>query len=194
MTNKKFEIDLSINTMIAKQALKSLQGDFDDVSRRVNSNLGKSMDDLIKGSKTLKQTLREIAYDLAKSQISTYIGKSGGGGGGSLLGKILKGIGGLFFGQGGVVPGSFSQPVPVIAHGSEMILNPGQQANLFKMLNGQAKGGVGQSSYVYAPQVTTGASAQEVFEVLNRHSRQFFSMVAEGVQTNNLLRNAVRGA
>ncbi|OGI00473.1 MAG: hypothetical protein A2Y25_12040 [Candidatus Melainabacteria bacterium GWF2_37_15] len=166
-----------------------------EFKKTFDNNLINNVTKLVKGTTTLKDILKEtartIATDFVQTQISTYTGKSGGG---STFGKILGGIGGLFFDQGGVVPGSFSQPVPVIAHGSEMILNPGQQANLFKMLNGQAQGGGGQSNYVYAPQVTTGASAQEVFDVLNRHSRQFFSMVAEGVQTNNSLRNAVRGA
>ncbi len=106
----------------------------------------------------------------------------------------LFGLGGIFD-SGGIVPGNFSQPVPVVAHGSEMILNPGQQATLFKMLNGQVqteKGG--QPNYLYAPQVRSGTSMQEVFDILNRNSRQFFSMVSEGVQKDSGLRNAVRSA
>jgi chromosome segregation ATPase len=43
--------------------------------------------------------------------------------------------------SGGIVPGMFSQAVPIVAHGSEMILNPSQQQTLFSMLNG---GGMGQ--------------------------------------------------
>lgn len=38
---------------------------------------------------------------------------------------------------GGIVPGVFSQPVPMVVHGSEMILNPQQQASLFALLNGE---------------------------------------------------------
>lgn len=166
------------------------------LNKTFDANLINNITKLINGTTTLKQTLKDIAKtiatDFVQDQISTYTGKTSKG---STFSKILGGLGGLFFDSGGIVPGSFSQPVPIVAHGSEMILNPGQQASLFKMLNGQALGGGnGQGSYVYAPQISTGASAQEVFEVLNRHSRQFFSMVAEGVQTNNSLRNAVRGA
>lgn len=95
------------------------------------------------------------------------------------------------FSSGGIVPGSFSQPVPVMAHGSEMVLNPAQQGNLFKMLNGQPEK-TAQPSFVYAPQIKTGVSAQEVFDVLNNHNRQFFSLVSEGVQKDSSLRNAVR--
>lgn len=192
MKNDKYEIDLSIDTWYAKQAIKGLEGDFDAVSRSINKNLGNSIEGLIKGTKTLKQTLKEIAYDLATTQIKDFFTPEKKSGIGGVLSGISKFAG--IFDSGGVIPGGFNQPVPIVAHGSEMILNPGQQANLFKMLNGQAKGGGGQPSYVYAPQIKTGASASEVFDVLNRHSRQFFSMVAEGVQTDSSLRNSVRGA
>ncbi len=93
--------------------------------------------------------------------------------------------------SGGIIPGSFSQPVPIMAHGSEMVLNPVQQANLFNMLNNQpAK--KGDQNYMYAPQVKAGVSAREVFDVLERHNRQFFSFVSEGVQKDSSLRNAVK--
>jgi len=60
------------------------------------------------------------------------------------FGGVATGIGASIFASGGVLPGSFSQAQPIIAHGSEMILNPGQQAKLFAMANGA--GGVGTST------------------------------------------------
>lgn len=193
MPNKRLEFDLAINTSAARQGLKSIQGDVSELSKALDRNLGRSIDGLIKGTKTLKDLLRETAHaitaEFIKSKIPTHPAHKGFSG-------ILSGLAGFagFFDSGGVVPGSFSQPVPLVAHGSEMILNPGQQSKLFNMLNGQAKGKGGQPNFVYAPQIKTGASASEVFDVLNRHSRQFFGMVAEGVHTDNSLRNAVKGA
>lgn len=40
------------------------------------------------------------------------------------------------FQSGGIVPGSFLEPVPAIVHGGEMILNPSQQERLFSLLDG----------------------------------------------------------
>lgn len=194
-------------------SISKLSGNFDELSRNMTrlqivtretghefnktfgDALSKNINRLIKGTTTFKEALKDTARTIAQDFIQRQIGRvtDVGGGKGSTLGKIIGGIGKMFFSSGGIVPGSFSQPVPIVAHGSEMILNPGQQANLFKMLNGKAKGG-GQAGFVYAPQVTTGASAAEVFDVLNRHSRQFFSMVADGVQKDSSLRNSVRGA
>jgi|GEM_PF-3310381 len=190
-------LDLSVNTKGLQTSLDELQTKFKKTSTEM--------------SNVFSQT-RNITSEL--NGINGFIRNSTSPGGGAsaeelpedFLSRIIKNkfpktapwvdlINEIFkvpqFASGGVVPGRFSQPVPVMAHGSEMVLNPGQQANLFKMLNGQA-GSKQEPNYVYAPQISTGASAGEVFDILNRHSRQFFSMVAEGVQTDTNLRNAVR--
>ncbi len=39
------------------------------------------------------------------------------------------------FDVGGVIPGPAGTPVPIVAHGGEIYLNPEQQANLFRMLD-----------------------------------------------------------
>lgn len=44
------------------------------------------------------------------------------------LQKLLK------FETGGVVPGDYSTPVPIVAHGSEMVLNPMQQGDLWNLI------------------------------------------------------------
>ncbi len=157
-----------------------------------SSSFKKNIEDLIKSMSTIQSlTTNDITPpSLPSNGVSKTIGKIF-----PQAKPITDLIGGLFnFDKGGIVPGNFSQPVPVVAHGQEMILNPGQQAKLFKMLNGHANGGAGQAGYVYAPQIKTGASASEVFDLLNRHSRLFFSMVADGVQNDSSLRNSVRGA
>ncbi len=122
---------------------------------------------------------------------------SGGGYGG--YGGIFGGLGNLFkgfFDSGGVVPGSYSQPVPVMAHGNEMILNPSQQAQLWNMANGNT----GQFSspieprYIYAPQISTGATPEDVFRVLDKHSKEFFARIQIGIQSNYGLRSAIKNA
>ena len=50
----------------------------------------------------------------------------------------------------------------------------------------------GTSNYVYAPNIKTGASADEVFAILDKHSRKFFAMIQDGIENNSGLRNAVR--
>ena len=191
-------LDLSISTDGLQKAMDGLEVGFEGTSKTISKSLG-LMNDSIDVSSEFLAAARNNLYlqgvngnygDLSSAagafknltkkifpKASPWI---------DLAGKIFN------FDSGGIVPGSFSQPVPIVAHGSEMVLNPGQQATLFKMLNGQGAGG--KSSQVYAPQIRSGVTASEVFEVLNRHNSQFFSMVAEGVQRNNSLRNAVRGA
>lgn len=72
----------------------------------------------------------------------------GGGGGHSTRPSGGGGASGPpVYDTGGVVPGSYNRAVPVIAHGSEMILNPTQQARLFSQLNGG--GGGRQDIYVH---------------------------------------------
>lgn len=47
---------------------------------------------------------------------------------------------------GGVIPGPIGVPVPIVAHGGEIYLNPEQQANLFRMLDSpKPTSGVGQA-------------------------------------------------
>jgi len=215
---KKIDIDLSLGTKNAQNSLNSLKDNFTKLSKDMAKNFDKSFNQgalknaitcsnqlaasmsgvkaaaneangaiegiagsiagIISGKKSTKETI----FDLIKNVVAPQQNSPG------IMGSLFSGLG---FDTGGIVPGSFSQAVPVMAHGSEMILNPGQQANLFKQLNGGGSAAAQTPNYIYAPQIKTGASASEVFDVLQRHSRQFFSMVAEGVSSNNNLR---RGA
>jgi hypothetical protein len=56
------------------------------------------------------------------------------------------------------------------------------------LANGVLNGAAG-AGYIYAPQVQTSVSAEGVFDVLSRHSRQFFSIISEGVQQDPGIRN-----
>jgi hypothetical protein len=71
------------------------------------------------------------------------------GGGGGSSGDFGGGGDPQTMQTGGIVPGHFSQPVPILAHGSEMVLNPTQQGRLFDMLNGRGGGaGMGQGTVI----------------------------------------------
>lgn len=69
------------------------------------------------------------------------------------------------FESGGIVPGAsyYGDKVPILANSGEMILNGGQQANLFKMLNnGSATGG----------EVVFRIEGNTLVGVLNKYNRQ----------------------
>jgi tape measure domain-containing protein len=67
------------------------------------------------------------------SSASRIMSTLSGGGGGGIFGSIGKLFG---FASGGIIPGAYSQSQIIQAHGSEMVLNPSQQAQLFAMANG----------------------------------------------------------
>jgi len=138
---------------------------------------------------------QQVALNMAATGIGGLATKVGGSSStfGNILGALSTSL--MGFSSGGIVPGQYSQPKPIMAHGNEMVLNPGQQKTLWEMANG--KGNTEKQSganYVYAPQIKTGASAEEVFKVLDSHSRQFFAKISDGVRTDARLRNAVRGS
>ncbi len=165
----------------ANSNIKDILGQLTSVSNNIGNTLsfGGGTDGVGQGlSRDSVDKIINAFFPDSASKISPWV---------DLAGFIYR------FDTGGIVPGSFSQPVPVMAHGSEMVLNPGQQANLFNMLNGKGQAQTQSSpNYLYAPQIKTGVSAQDVFNVLNQHNRRFFSMISEGVQKDSNLRNAVR--
>ena len=56
-----------------------------------------------------------------------------------IVGDIIGGVGGILgFQQGGFVPGSANQAVPIIAHGGELILNQSQQATILSLFGERA--------------------------------------------------------
>ena len=173
---------------------------FEKLAKNIKEPMRDALNNILTGNKTIFESFKSLTvtiekawFDMIASMIAEYVKitliKPAFNAGFAMMGLPA-------FASGGIVPGNFSQPVPIMAHGKEAVLNPSQQSELFKMLNGQGgkKGSEQAPNYVYAPQIQTGASAQEVFDALNRHSSQFFSMVAGGIQTNSNLRNAVRGA
>ncbi len=104
--------------------------------------------------------------------VDTDSGDYGPNGGNSFNSEFLS------FASGGIVPGDSSQPVPVMAHGSEMILNSDQQANLVSRLKIRERFGDGEI-FVYSPVIDAGNTREELMNALNRSTVEFLSIVAE---------------
>jgi tape measure domain-containing protein len=118
------------------------------------------------------------------------MGSSGGGLMG-MLGGIGKGVSGalsgagdwlsglLSFDVGGVIPGGFGQPIPIMAHGGEVMLNPRQQQAL--LTSGGASGRSDSSStQVFNINVTGDISRQTRTEI-----QQMIPQIATGVNMHN---------
>lgn len=106
---------------------------------------------------------------------------------GNLFGKLGSFVGG-FFADGGRPP--IGIPSIVGERGPELFV-PDSAGTILpnKMLGGSKQ----SPTYVYAPNIQTGASAQEVFNVLEKHKNQFFGMIGEGISGNTGLRTSIKG-
>ena len=164
---------LNENYEIAKQEIitESLQEEnqrwkevLDNLGTAFQNNLGQ----FFQGNQTLKESFLNIFGDIKaafarmiaemlveQAKLSIIKGVTNAASGGGWLGTAANFIKG-FFADGGIVPGSYNQAVPIVAHGSEMVLNPLQQKNLWNMIAGatntqantQTQGQGGQSVIV----------------------------------------------
>ena len=164
---------LTANYELAKQELvtESLEAE-NERWRNVLEHLGESFQDSLgeffQGNQTLKESfinifgdikaafarmIAEMLVEQAKlTMIKGITNLAGAGGWVGTAANFIKG----FFADGGIVPGSYNQAVPIVAHGSEMVLNPLQQKNLWNMIAGatntqantQTQGQGGQSVIV----------------------------------------------
>lgn len=112
----------------------------------IGSSFGNAIDDLIEGNNTLKDSFISVFTDIKNSfvkmiaqmlaeqtKLAMIKGVTNLAGNGGWIGTAANFIKG-FFADGGIVPGNYTQPMPIIAHGSEMVLNPLQQKNLWNMI------------------------------------------------------------
>lgn len=138
------------------QKYQQFQAQANNANGQISSNsyttMKSSFDGILSAGKSLFSALTdsgqnwgERMFNICNSLISMItnvislmnsISKFSGGLGGGL--NILSGFGGIFAASGAILPGNYSQAIPVVAHGSEMILNPTQQARLFSLANGTA--------------------------------------------------------
>ena len=139
-----------------------------DFTKKVGQEFEDTLGNFLKGNATLKDSFKSLfdsIYNEFANMIAKMLAKKAAAGlskgldlmaGSSIgwlstVGNFIKG----WFADGGIVPGQYNQQMPIIAHGSEMVLNPLQQKNLWNMI---ASGAGAQQ----APQAVGGNNQQPV--------------------------------
>ena len=117
---------------INEQLANNITGLFDDFFKDLSENGADAFTNLFDtidgGLGGLLSKAGDVFSSLA-STIGDLFSNIGGGGGG--LGGLFGAIGG-FFNEGGVVPGTGGEAVPIVAHAGEVVLNREQQARLLE--------------------------------------------------------------
>ena len=144
---------LTANYEIAKQELVAESLDAENERwRNTLEHLGESFQDSLseffQGNQSLKDSFISIFGDIKaafarmiaemlveQAKLKLMQGLTALAGSGGWLGTAAGFIKG-FFADGGIVPGNYNQAVPIVAHGSEMVLNPLQQKTLWNMIAG----------------------------------------------------------
>ena len=152
---------------IVNDSIKAESENWQNLFSSIGSSFQDSLGDFLAGNRTLKDSFISIFDDIKTSfakmiaqmlaeqaKLAMVKGVTNLAGGGGWLGTAANFIKG-FFADGGIVPGQYNQQMPIIAHGSEMVLNPLQQKNLWNMI---ASGAGAQQ----APQAVGGNNQQPV--------------------------------
>lgn len=144
---------LTTNYEIAKEeiitdSLKAENERWQNVFDNLKTNFQSTLSEFFQGNQTLKDSFIDIFGDIKaafarmiaemiieQSKLAAIKGLTNLAGSGGWIGTAAGFIKN-FFADGGIVPGNYSQPVPIVAHGSEMVLNPLQQKNLWNMIAG----------------------------------------------------------
>lgn len=152
---------------IVNDSIKAESENWQNLFSSIGSSFQNSLGDFLAGNRTLKDSFISIFDDIKTSftkmiaqmlaeqaKLAMVKGITNLAGGGGWLGTAANFVKG-FFADGGIVPGQYNQQMPIIAHGSEMVLNPLQQKNLWNMI---ASGAGAQQ----APQAVGGNNQQPV--------------------------------
>ena len=155
---KNFELTkLRFHQDIEREKYKELR----QLSQNFTQSLQDGLSNILQGNTDIKNGFANLFDSIRKSWADTVaqmIAKktefllfgdvASGGGFLKVAGNLItqKIFGASWFASGGIVPGNFSQPVPIVAHGSEMILNPFQQAKLWDVITGNANMGGSQQT------------------------------------------------
>ena len=152
---------------IVNDSIKAESENWQNLFSSIGNSFQDSLGDFLAGNRTLKDSFISIFDDIKTSfakmiaqmlaeqaKLAMVKGVTNLAGGGGWLGTAANFIKG-FFADGGIVPGQYNQQMPIIAHGSEMVLNPLQQKNLWNMI----ASGVGAQQ---APQAVGGNNQQPV--------------------------------
>ena len=204
---------LRLNTEAVKAETEKFRQLFSEISNSYTDNLGK----FLSGNQTLKDSFLNIFDDIksafakmiaqmlveqAKLQILKGLTAMAGGGG--WLGTAANFIKG-FFADGGIVPGQYNQAMPIVAHGSEMVLNPLQQKNLWNLIangngaqNGQITAKGNQQQPVIVNNITPvfqsldPSQGQKMFNDWMKQSG--IPIVRDSIKNNNYqMRDIVKG-
>lgn len=204
---------------LVTESIKAESQHWRDLFGEVGTSFSNSIGDFISGNQTLKDSFINIFGDIKRAfanmiaemlveqaKLAMVKGLTAAAGGGGFIGTAAGWLKNLFFADGGIVPGSYNQALPVVAHGSEMVLNPLQQRNLWNLIaNGQG---------AQVTQSATGTNGQEpviinqitpVFQSLDpAQGQKLFNdwmkqsglpMVRDSIKNNNYqMRDIVRGA
>lgn len=176
-----------------------------------------NLSDFLKGNQTFKESCLNMFSEIQsafagmiaemiakkallnfKDNVTTLSSKSGWIG---TAANFIKG----FFAGGGIVPGNYNQPMPIVAHGSEMVLNPLQQKNLWNMIataQGSQTGGAMASNNGQQPVIMNNitpvfqsldpAQGQKMFTDWMKQSG--LPIVRDSIKNNNYqMRDIVKG-
>lgn len=143
---------------LTTEAIKAETQTWRNLFGEIGSAFNDSLSDFISGNQTLKDSFLNIFDDIRRSfskmvanmlaeqaklaMIKSITAAAGMGGWVGTAANFIKG----FFADGGIVPGTYNQPMPIVAHGSEMVLNPLQQKNLWNLIASGSGGQSGQLS------------------------------------------------
>ena len=173
---------------------------FEELAEKLKDPMKDAVLDVLKGNKTLKDSFRDLTqsvksmfFDMIQSMLiewaKTKILQSMGGGNG---GGIIKGVSGILSAFGGFFADGGSPPLgkaSIVGERGPEFFIPKQSGTIVP--NG-AVGGQSNPTYVYAPNIQTSASKEEVFGILDKHSKEFFNRVQTGIQNNHGLRSVIK--
>lgn len=215
------KLKLTANFEMDKQELvtESLEEEneiWKDILEDIGDSFQDNLSEFFQGNQTLKESFTNVFSDikasfakmiaemlLEQAKLSITNGVSNLAGKGGRIGTAANFIKG-FFADGGIVPGNYNQAMPIVAHGSEMVLNPSQQKNLWNMIagatntqaNAQPQGQSGQNVIVnnITPvfQSLDPAQGQKMFTEWMKQSG--VPIVKDSIKNNNhQMRDIIKG-
>ena len=202
---------------LVNESIEAESKQWKDLLCDIGDSFSDSLEDFLQGNATLKDSfisifgdikaafvkmIAEMILEQAKLKMVQGVTKmSSAGGWIGTAANFIKG----FFADGGIVPGNYNQPMPIVAHGSEMVLNPLQQKNLWNMIataQGSQTGGAMTSNNGQQPVIMNNitpvfqsldpAQGQKMFTDWMKQSG--LPIVRDSIKNNNYqMRDIVKG-
>ncbi len=202
---------------LTTEAIKAETQTWRNLFGEIGSAFNDSLSEFLSGNQTLKDSFLNIFDDIKRSfakmvanmlaeqtklaMIKSVTAAAGMGGWVGTAANFIKG----FFADGGIVPGTYNQAMPIVAHGSEMVLNPLQQKNLWNLIaagNGAQTGQISTSNNEQQPLIVN--QITPVFQSLDpAQGQKMFTdwmkqsgipIVRDSIKNNNYqMRDIVKG-